>query len=177
MHKDEVVRIVAGPKGIVIDYREKLPGRAAYVCPRQRCIESALAKDTLKRALRLKVRPPETGAFISNLTAVIRDKIRSLLVISMKAGKLSAGYSAVHDALEKERVQLMLYATDLSEGTRDKVEVHGYRVPRQESLFTREELGVILQRELVGVVAILEEGLAGALRREILRFKELDKLR
>ncbi len=31
--KDEVVRIVAGPSGAVIDYREKLPGRAAYVCP------------------------------------------------------------------------------------------------------------------------------------------------
>src|SRR5208337_4086240 len=112
MNKDEVVRIVAGPEGILIDYREKLPGRAAYICPREGCIVNALAKDTLARALRLRVRPPELNAFITQLTEVIKDKIRSLLLISMKAGKIAVGYSAVHDALAKERVQLLLCATD-----------------------------------------------------------------
>ncbi len=33
-----MIRIAAGPLGIVIDYREKLPGRAAYVCPTVECI-------------------------------------------------------------------------------------------------------------------------------------------
>jgi uncharacterized protein len=177
MNKDEVVRIVAGPEGILIDYREKLPGRAAYFCPRQSCIINALAKDTLSRALRLRVRPPELNTFITQLTEIIKEKIRSLLLISMKAGKIAVGYSAVHDALEKERVQFLLCATDLSEGTRDKVAVHGFSSPRQESLFTRDELGGILNRGLVGIVAILEEGLADTLWNEIQRFKELDKLR
>jgi predicted RNA-binding protein YlxR (DUF448 family) len=177
MNKDEVVRIVAGSEGILIDYREKLPGRAAYICPRQGCIVNAFAKDTLARALRLRVRPPTLNAFITQLTEVIKDKIRSLLFVSIKAGKIAAGYSAVHDALGKERVHLLLYATDLSEGTRDKVAVHSFTSTRQESLFTREELGVILNRGLVGVVAILEEGLADSLWNEIQRFKELDKLR
>ena len=61
-NKDAVVRIVAGPPGIVIDYREKLPGRAAYVCPTKECITKALSKENLSRALHLKVRPPEAEA-------------------------------------------------------------------------------------------------------------------
>ncbi len=56
-----MVRIVAGPPGIVIDYREKLPGRAAYVCPTKECVTKALSKENLSRALHSKVRPPEHG--------------------------------------------------------------------------------------------------------------------
>ncbi|HYA85964.1 MAG TPA: hypothetical protein VEI57_02725, partial [Nitrospirota bacterium] len=70
-------------------------------------------------------------------------------------------------------VQLLLYATDLSDATRDKVTAQSFTLPRQETLFTREEFGGILNRELVGVIAILEEGLADSLWNEIQRLKNL----
>ncbi len=173
MNKDEVIRLVAGPDGILVDYREKLPGRAAYICPRKDCIEKALMKDTLAKALRLKFQPPKVAYFMSQLETIVSEKIKSLLAISMKASRIAVGYSAVHDALGKGRVFLLLYATDVSEGTKDKVEVDGLVSTRQATLFTRNEYGQILNRELVGVVAILDEGLADSLWNEIVRLKNL----
>ncbi len=173
MDKDEVVRLIAGPEGILIDYREKLPGRAAYICPRQDCIEKAFTRDALAKAFRHKIRPPELSSFIVQLQAIISEKIKSLLAICVKAGRIAVGYSAVHDALEKERVFLLLYASDVSLGTKEKVAVHDVALPRQATLFARSELGQILNRELVGVVAILDQGLADSLWGEIMRLKNL----
>jgi predicted RNA-binding protein YlxR (DUF448 family) len=171
--KDEVVRIVAGPSGAVIDYREKLPGRAAYVCPRRSCIESALAKDVLSRALRLKVKPAGVDAFLGALTVVVTEKVKSLIAMAAKSGKLAAGYSAVHDALEKGRANMVLYAEDLASGTREKVAVPGGSSVFETTLFTRDEFGKMLNRELVGVVSINDSNLADAVWKETKRLKSL----
>jgi len=171
--KDDVVRIIAGPESVVIDYREKLNGRAAYVCPKTECIEKALTRETLGRSLRLKIRPPEIEDFLAQLATSITEKIRSLISISLKAGKLAAGYSAVHDALEKGRVELLLYARDLSNGTKEKITIQETKYIRDATLFTRDDFGKILNRELVGVIAVLDKGLAEALWNETQRLKGL----
>jgi predicted RNA-binding protein YlxR (DUF448 family) len=171
--KDEVVRIVAGPAGAVIDYREKLPGRAAYVCPGPECIKKALGRENLSRALHLKAKPPDVEAFLAMLGANITEKVKSLLFMAAKAGKLAAGYSAVNDALEKGRVEMVLYARDLSEGTKEKVAIKGAASLRQTTLFTRDELGKILNRELVGVIGIQDKGLADSVWKETERLKRL----
>ncbi len=171
--KDDVIRIIAGPAGVLIDYREKLEGRAAYICPRVACIEKALKKETLMKSLHINTKPPDVSAFVSQLEADISEKIRSLLRITLKAGKLAAGFSAVQDALAKGRVALLLYAQDLSAGTREKISVEGQEPVRQATLLTREDFGSILNRELVGVMAILDNGLADALWAETQRLKRL----
>ena len=171
--KDKVVRIVAGPAGAVIDYREKLPGRAAYVCPRPECIKRALKRDNLARALHLRVPCPGAEEFISLLAASITEKIRSLIIISAKAGQLSAGYSAVHDALEKQKVEVLVLAEDLSAGTTEKVMASDAVPLRRTTLFTRDEMGRMLGRELVGVIGIHEKGLADAFWKESERLKGL----
>src|SRR5215471_15570522 len=73
--KNEVVRIVPGPDGVLIDYREKLPGRAAYVCPRRECIDRALSKENLPKALRLRVRTPGAAAFVVLLADAVKARI------------------------------------------------------------------------------------------------------
>jgi predicted RNA-binding protein YlxR (DUF448 family)/ribosomal protein L30E len=178
--KDEVVRIVAEPAptvsgsaGIVIDYREKLPGRAAYVCPKGPCIKTAIEKGHFSRALRLKVKNPSLGNFIERLTAAMEGKIKSLIAMSAKAGKLAAGYSAVQDALEKGRVALLLYAGDISEGTKEKVTTSSDTSIPSVTLFSRDELGKLLNRELVGVIGIEDKGFADAIRKEGRRLKVL----
>jgi predicted RNA-binding protein YlxR (DUF448 family) len=171
--KDEVVRIVAGPAGGVIDYRDKLPGRAAYVCPRLECIKKALSRDNLSRALHLRIPCPDAEEFISLLIANITEKIRSLIIMSAKAGKLAAGYSAVTDAMEKQKVEVLIFAEDLSEGTKQKVIGSDAGSLRSTTLFTRDQMGSMLGRELVGVVGIQEKGLADAVWKEAVRLKGL----
>jgi predicted RNA-binding protein YlxR (DUF448 family) len=173
--KDAVVRIVAGPSGIVIDYREKLPGRAAYVCPTVECVTKALSKENVSRSLHSRVRTPEPKEFINQLASLMQDKIRALILMSAKAGKLAAGYSAVRDAVEKGRVLMLLYANDLSKGTKEKVASPSAAFVRSTTLFTREELGTMLNRELIGVIGIEDDGLANALWKEAERLKGLIK--
>jgi len=171
--KDAVVRIVAGPAGALIDYREKLPGRAAYVCPRLECIRKALGRDNLSRALQVKTAVPDPDAFIGMLAGSIKEKIRSLLTMAAKAGSLAAGASAVDDALHKGRVEMLLFAEDLSDGTRSKLLSGSAQPSRQATLFTRDEMGQMVGRELVGVVGILEKGFADAVGIEAERLKGL----
>jgi predicted RNA-binding protein YlxR (DUF448 family) len=171
--KDEVVRIVAGPEGVVLDYREKLPGRAAYVCPREHCIEKAFSRENLSRSLRTGVKPPAIADFVALLVSNISQKIKSLIAISAKAGKLAAGYSAVQDAIEKGRPELLLYACDISEGTKEKLALHKESSVREAVIFTRDELGAVLNRELVGVVALEDKGLSDAVWKETERLKSL----
>jgi len=168
-----VVRIVAGPAGAVIDYREKLPGRAAYVCPRIDCIQKALNRESVSRALRVKTSVPAAGVFIEQLTASVTEKVRSLLAMAAKAGQLAAGASAVGDALHKGRVEMLIFADDISAGTREKLMAGGNLPSRQETLFTRDEMGRIVGRELVAVVGILEKGFADAVENEVARLKGL----
>lgn len=171
--KDEVVRIVAGPEGAVLDYREKLPGRAAYVCPNRRCIQEALSRENLSRALRVKVRVPAVEQFTGLLISSVNQKIKSLIAISAKAGKLAAGYSAVQDAMKKGRAELLVYARDLSQGTKEKLGVQEKSPVREITLFTQDELGSILNREMIGVIALEDKGLSDAVWKESERLKSL----
>ena len=171
--KDEVVRIVSSGVGIAVDYREKLPGRAAYVCPKRDCIHQALNRDNLAKALRMKARLPNADELTALISSNIETRVKSLISMSAKAGKLAAGYSAVLDALEKGRVEMLLYARDISEGTREKVTIPAAASLRQATLFSRDDLGRILNRELVGVIGIEDKGFADAVWKETERLKGL----
>ena len=172
--KSELIRLVAGPTGVAVDYREKLPGRGAYVCPRAECIRKALAKGGLSRFLRSAGPPPTPVELTDRVRAAVVEKIKSLIVMAAKAGMLASGYSAVRDGIEKGKVSTLIFAADIAEGTKEKVELlDAARGMPRETLFTREELGRMLGRELVGVVGIEERGFADAVRRESLRLKSL----
>lgn len=172
--KDEVVRIVAGPGGAVIDYREKLPGRAAYVCARRDCIMRALSRDHLSKALRTKVRVPSPEEFSGDLAAAIRRRISSLLSLAAKAGMTAAGFSAVEDALLKGRARMLVFSEDCAEGTRQKVTVsaEGMALP-VITLYTTADLGGMIGRELISAAAIIDQGFSDALESEWKRLKGL----
>jgi predicted RNA-binding protein YlxR (DUF448 family) len=172
--KDKVVRLVAGDGVPVIDYREKLPGRAAYVCPRRDCIVKALVRDQLSRAFRRKVASPSPEALVQAVTAAVRERISSLISMAAKAGMIAVGASAVGDALTKGRVLLLIFAADLSDGTKDKVLGSATGLPQQQTTpFTTEELGRMTGRDLVGIAGIIDKGFAGALGSELERLKGL----
>ncbi len=156
-----------------MDYREKLPGRAVYVCPRRLCIEKAMMRDAVSRGLRAPVKPPAPEELIAQLAESMHAKIRSLLAMAAKAGKLAAGYSAVQDAQGKNRIELLIVASDLADGTREKLERGSSAPVRRITMFTREEVGGILNRELIGVVAFLDKGFADAAWKESERLKSL----
>ena len=49
--KKELIRVVRSPEGQVsLDFRGKLPGRGAYVCPNPACLAKAKTSTALERA-------------------------------------------------------------------------------------------------------------------------------
>lgn len=52
--KKELIRVVRSPEGAVsLDFKGKLPGRGAYVCPQQECLARARKSRALERAFEL----------------------------------------------------------------------------------------------------------------------------
>ncbi len=172
--KDEVVRFVAGPDGPVIDYRERLPGRAAYVCPRRGCIERALSRGQIPRAFRAAVRTPSPEEFTAELAAAVRRRLAALCSQAAKADRIAMGFSAVEDALQKGRVKLILFSEDCSPGTREKILAAASEATLPEiTAFSTAELGGIVGREMISVAAMLDQGFADALMSEHARYKGL----
>ena len=65
--KNELVRFVLGPSGLVPDPEARQPGRVAYLCRRAQCGQMAIERRGFQRALKAQVRiPVETLDFIEN---------------------------------------------------------------------------------------------------------------
>jgi hypothetical protein len=171
--KGDVVRLVAGPGGLIIDYREKFPGRAAYVCPHSDCIKKALNRGVLPRALHSSASIPDFERFITQLRSCCSEKIKSLIMMAAKAGMVSMGYSAVRDAVEKGRVEGVLVAEDLSDGTREKILDTLSSSVRRATYLTKSEIGRLVSRDLVGIVAITDKGFSDAILKETARLNNL----
>lgn len=57
--KKELIRVVKSPEGSVsLDFKGKLPGRGAYVCPSAQCLARARKSRALERAFDTAL-PPE----------------------------------------------------------------------------------------------------------------------
>ena len=57
--KKELIRVVRSPEGAVsLDFKGKLPGRGAYVCPDPACLAKARKSRALERAFSAQL-PPE----------------------------------------------------------------------------------------------------------------------
>ena len=58
----ELIRVVRSPEGAVsLDFRGKLPGRGAYVCPNPACLSKARKSRALERAFSAQM-PDEVWA-------------------------------------------------------------------------------------------------------------------
>ena len=70
--KPELIRVVRSPEGEVsLDFKGKKPGRGAYVCPDQTCLQKARKSRALERAF----------------SAPLPDAVWAALEEQMKAGE------------------------------------------------------------------------------------------
>ena len=70
--KSQLLRLVARDGTVDIDHRQILPGRGAYLHPRPACLEQALKRRSLGRALRSEIDGQQAAVkirqFLSALT-------------------------------------------------------------------------------------------------------------
>jgi predicted RNA-binding protein YlxR (DUF448 family) len=79
--KRELQRIVRTPTGEVIaDETGRAAGRGAYICRTEACLDKAIAKGTLSRALKTPLPPDLRAALTGSLMTQITDMNETMTI-------------------------------------------------------------------------------------------------
>ena len=69
--KVRLIRIVPRDGGVKVDVRQREPGRGAYLHPRPECLEQALKRRSLGRALRSEIDGQQAAVTIRQFIGVL----------------------------------------------------------------------------------------------------------
>jgi len=70
-----LIRVVRNTDGILVDRKQLLPGRGAYVHAASGCIEKAVRKGGLARALKMKMTSAVPGEAVASLVDALKSTI------------------------------------------------------------------------------------------------------
>ncbi len=176
LERSRLVRYVRAPEGtLLVDYRERLPGRGAYTCATRECITAALKRRQFDRAFKSPCTVPSAEELCAALSRELYERLLSLLGMARKSGQLLAGSNLVLDALERpERLQVILVARDVAPGIGEKV----FRKAAGKAVAClhfadKALLGQLLGRDEYSVAALNRGRLAAAFLDEWEKFTEL----
>lgn len=174
--KNQLIRYVLDPSAnVLVDYRQKLPGRGVYTCFAGDCIDSIIKRQGFKRGFKKNCQVPDAAALKSQVKAAIRMKIYNLIGMTRKAGEVTAGTNAVIDLLKKQQTPgMVLLATDISESIGEKIsQSAGRKNIFHVRMFSKEEIGQLLGKDERSAIAIEKGALAETLKFELQRFEQL----
>ena len=100
------------------------------------------------------------------------DRVLGTLSMAMKAGKLVSGETAVLNAIRSMKAELVIIASDASDGTRKKFtdKTTYYEVPCR-IYGTKDLLAHSIGKDIRSVIALTDQGFAGSI---IQRLEEAD---
>jgi predicted RNA-binding protein YlxR (DUF448 family) len=160
---DALVRVLLDDAGnLVPDVAGGGFGRGAWLHPRPDCLLKAAPRG-FSRSFRA---PVNTGA--AELARLLRNaaerRMKGLIMAAQRASKLAVGSSAVDEALARGAVRLLIVATDARAAATGAAVEQAVAQGRAVAWGTKAGLGQLLGRGDVGVAAVVDEGLAYALR-------------
>ena len=94
------------------------------------------------------------------------DRVRGMLGLAMKAGKVVIGTEQVVAFIQKKRIKLVLLSSSSSDGTKKKIrsKCEYYNVPLEELPIQTDELGTLLGKTYTpAVVGITDENFSRTL--------------
>lgn len=174
--KKQLVRYVLDPQSrVLVDYRQKLPGRGVYTCFSHSCIEMAVKRQGFKRGFKHDCYPVDTKELNGQLRLAVEQKIINLIGMARKAGEVSSGSNAVIDLLKKPQLPaLVLVTEDISASIGDKIcsladrkNIHHVR------MFSKMKIGHLLGKDERSAIAFEKGALASTLKFELQRFEQL----
>lgn len=162
----ELVRIVLGPDGeLVPDPRGGAFGRGAWIHPRPECLTRAVPRG-VARALKANVKT-DAGELASAMRRAGVRRLLGLVGAAWRARKAAVGATAVEEVLEKRDDCLVLVATDAQSAAAGPGVTRAVGRGRALAASTKADLGGVLGRAEVGVVAILDVGFERPLREAV----------
>lgn len=117
-----MVRFVVDLDGrIVIDVRQRAPGRGAWLSPEPACVEVAVKRRSLQRALGGQLALADAESLLAAMRAALTQRALDRLGLARRAGRVASGAEAVREAMRADEARLVWIAADASEGTRDQL--------------------------------------------------------
>jgi predicted RNA-binding protein YlxR (DUF448 family) len=158
----------AGPASVVVDAKGGSFGRGAHVHPTLKCLESATRRG-FARAFKREVRI-ELATLLAGIVEAYTKRLDGLLAGGVRGGHVILGSDEVVEAWHGGHVELMVLAADASAAAslgvvrhatgEGKVLVYGDKLRLARTLGRRPGE----EREGIGVCAIMDAGLAAAIR-------------
>ncbi|MEH6474522.1 MAG: RNA-binding protein [Sneathiella sp.] len=143
--KEELLRFVVSPDGIlVLDIREKLPGRGIWISCSREDIELACKKGLFSRSAKQKIDTPEGLA--DSVEAALAKRCLNSLGLGRRSGLIKTGFAKVEASLRAGKAAVLLAANDGSEDGRKKLRWLATSIPIVE-LFSSTELSQALGLE------------------------------
>lgn len=157
-----LLRFVAAPDGAIVpDLAGTLPGRGIWVTADRASVEAAVAGKLFARAARRKVVVDPRLA--DRVETLLLQRCVDLIGLARRGGGAVAGYEKVRAFLAKEKVGLLLAASDGAAEGREKIGRLARGVPVAAAL-TRDELGRAFGRDQTVHAAIASGKLADQLK-------------
>jgi predicted RNA-binding protein YlxR (DUF448 family)/ribosomal protein L30E len=169
----ELVRVVVGPDGgVVPDLAGGAFGRGAWLHPRPDCVRKAVPRG-LSHALKVRV-ATDAQALFGLMSSAAERRAAALLRAAERARKAALGATAVAEAEAAGSASLFVVAADAESAGRLPSVAAAVKSGRAVVFGTKATLGALFGREQLGVLAILDPGLAEAVARAV-RLSELER--
>lgn len=174
--RDALVRLVLGnsPPILAPDVSRKLPGRGVSVHPTRECIEAAASRGGFARTLKTKI-DVDARALAGAIAGQYARRIDSLLVAAWRAKKVAIGTEAVRDAMVRGKIAMLVVAEDAA-GRREELAQFAERLGRACVVWgNKASLGGLFGRDEVGVLGVVDEGIAAEIHRAAAHVAELSE--
>ncbi|MBW2475747.1 MAG: DUF448 domain-containing protein [Deltaproteobacteria bacterium] len=160
---------------IVIDLRNRLPGRGAYVCLERRCLEKAVHKQILEKAFRRTCQPIDLAVLLSQVRANLSGHMASLIGMARKSAQLVAGGNAVLDALAQPgQLDVVILAKDAPSALVAKtMRKASSGMAVCEGLFAKTDLGQIMGRSEYNIIGLFNGQLADAFKADLIKYRKI----
>lgn len=154
------------------DPRRRLPGRGVSVHPTRECIRRAVERGGFAKAIGGKV-GVDADTLSAMAAAQYERRLEGLLLAALRSRSAVLGTEAVRRAIEERAPALLLVAEDAA-GRRDELSERAARLGGLCVVYgTKAGLGRLMGRPELGVLAILDEGIAGEVAATAARATEL----
>jgi predicted RNA-binding protein YlxR (DUF448 family) len=161
--REELVRLVVADTApfIAVDLGRRLEGRGVSVHPRRACIRSAALRGGLARALRGVARV-EPESIEQMMVEQLEKRVLGLLSSARRRRSLALGAEAVRSALQAGRGDLLIRAKD-SRGRANELSRMATALGCANATWrTKGSLGDAFGRSDLGVLLVMDRGIAGA---------------
>jgi len=173
---DDLVRLVVGPTPpyLAVDLGRRLGGRGISVHPTRACIRSAAVRGGLAKALRKTVQV-EPESIERMIVAQLDRRALGLLSSASRKGALALGSEAVRASLQANRGDLLIRAKD-SRGRAEELGRAATAVGCATATWgTKATLGDAFNRSELGVLLVMDRGIARALLDCVSRIEALSE--